>query len=77
MVTVDMSEMWLSAKDASRYQVELAQEKGHLYFRYQSCTGWSYSRPLESQMMVPQALDTGYAALEVGASSMGFSLRLV
>lgn len=49
MVTVDMSEMWLSAKDASRYQVELAQEKGHLYFRYQSCMGWSYSRPLSSR----------------------------
>lgn len=32
---------------------------------------------LESQMMVPQALDTGYAASEAGASSMGFSLRLV
>lgn len=71
MVMLDMSEMWLCAKDAFRYQGELTQEKGHVHFRQQSYMGRSYSRPLESQVMLLQALDAGHGASEVGASPDG------
>lgn len=77
MVMVDASEMWLYARTPQGTKQSWPKKKDTCTSGTRAVWGGATQGPSESQMIVPQALDTEYIASEAGTSSMAFSLGLV